>query len=63
MGLRAGHPPAGRSDGDLIALAEVRHIYSLEMGPVWDVASHPPATDRERPGSFRKHDIEAFPVV
>ncbi len=30
------------------------------MGPVWDVAPHPDATDRERPGSFREHDIEPF---
>lgn len=32
------------------------------MTPVWDVAPHPQATDREGPGSFREHDIQPFPV-
>jgi hypothetical protein len=49
------------SDGGLITLAEVRHIHNLAMTPVWDVAPHPQATDREGPGSFREHDIEPFP--
>jgi Fic family protein len=49
------------SDGGLITLAEVRHIHNLAMTPVWDVAPHPQATDREGPGSFREHDIERFP--
>lgn len=31
------------------------------MTPVWEVAPHPQATPRERPGSFREHDIEPFP--
>lgn len=31
------------------------------MTPVWDVAPHPGATDREAPGSFREHDIAPFP--
>jgi len=31
------------------------------MTPVWDVAPHPQATDREGPGSLREHDIEPFP--
>ena len=29
--------------------------------PTWDVSPHPQATDRERPGSFREHDIQPFP--
>jgi hypothetical protein len=45
----------------LISLSEVRHVHTLAMTPVWDVAPHPQATDRERPGSFREHDIAAFP--
>lgn len=49
------------SGGGLITLAEVRHIHNLAMTPVWDVAPHPQATDREGPGSFRQHDIERFP--
>jgi len=53
--------PGGWIDGDLISLAEVRHIHNLAMTPVWDVAPHPQATDRERPGSFREHNIAPFP--
>lgn len=53
--------PGDWIDGDLISLSEVRHIHSLAMGPVWDVAPHPNATDREHPGSFREHDIAPFP--
>lgn len=56
-----GIRPDTWSDGELISLAEVRRIHSLVMTPVWDVAPHPQATDREGPGSFREHDIEPFP--
>ena len=31
------------------------------MTPVWDVVPHSQANDREGPGSFREHDIQAFP--
>jgi hypothetical protein len=47
--------------GDLISQAEVREVHSLAMTPVWDVAPHSQATPREKPGSFREHDIEPFP--
>lgn len=57
QGLR----PDGWSGGKLITLGEVREIHSLAMTPVWDVAPHPQATPKERPGSFREHDIEPFP--
>ncbi|HEX2264868.1 MAG TPA: Fic family protein [Solirubrobacterales bacterium] len=53
--------PGDWVDGALISLAEVRHIHGLAMTPVWDVAPHAQATDRERPGSFREHDIAPFP--
>ncbi len=33
----------------------------MAMAPVWDVAPHPDATEREVPGSFREHEIRAFP--
>ena len=33
----------------------------LAMRPVWDIAPHPSANDREAPGSFREHDIQPFP--
>jgi Fic family protein len=53
--------PGDWIDGDLISLSEVRHVHTLAMTPVWDIAPHPRATDRERPGSFREHDIAPFP--
>lgn len=56
-----GIQPGDWADGELISLAEVRHVHTLAMTPVWDVAPHPQATDREGPGSFREHGIERFP--
>jgi fido (protein-threonine AMPylation protein) len=56
-----GIEPGAWSDGELISLAEIRHIHTLAMTPVWDVAPHAQATEREGPGSFREHDIAAFP--
>jgi hypothetical protein len=56
-----GIRPDGWSGGKLITLSEVREIHSLAMTPVWEVAPHPQATAKERPGSFREHDIEPFP--
>ncbi|MGH2879924.1 MAG: Fic family protein [Solirubrobacteraceae bacterium] len=47
--------------GKLLSLTELRHIHSLALTPVWDVAPHPSAGEDERPGSFRRHDIRAFP--
>ncbi|MBG0813080.1 Fic family protein [Planomonospora sp. ID82291] len=47
-------------DGNLITLNEVRRIHHAAMTPVWDVAPHPDATEREGPGNFREHDIEPF---
>lgn len=44
-----------------LTLTEVRHIHVLAMGPVWGVAPHPNATEQERPGNFRQHDIQSFP--
>jgi cell filamentation protein, protein adenylyltransferase len=56
-----GIRPGDWKGGDLISLAEVRQVHTLAMTPVWDVAPHPQATPRERPGSFREHDIAPFP--
>jgi len=56
-----GIRPGDWTDGDLISIAELRHVHTLAMTPVWDVAPHPLATGRERPGSFREHDIQPFP--
>lgn len=56
-----GIQPGQWADGELVSLAEVRHVHDLSMTPVWEVAPHPQAPQRERPGSFREHDIEPFP--
>jgi hypothetical protein len=53
--------PAEWRDHSPVSLTELRHIHELAMTPVWDVAPHPQATDRERPGSFREHHIQPFP--
>ncbi|MGH3250848.1 MAG: Fic family protein [Trebonia sp.] len=52
-------PGDWRTDG-LVSVYEVRTVHSLAMSPVWQVAPHADATDREGPGMFREHDIAAF---
>lgn len=44
----------------LVAMREVRHVHALAMTPVWEVAPHPEATEREAPGMFREHDLHPF---
>ncbi len=44
-----------------LTVTEIRAVHRAAMAPVWDVAPHPEATDRERPGSFREHEIHPFP--
>lgn len=53
--------PEAWTTGDLVSLTEVRQIHATALGPVWNVAPHPQATEREAPGNFREHDIEPFP--
>lgn len=53
--------PGTWSGGELLTITEVRQVHEMALGPVWTVAPHPHATDRERPGSFREHDIAPFP--
>ncbi|NNN09991.1 MAG: Fic family protein [Acidimicrobiaceae bacterium] len=53
--------PGDRAPDSLITLTEVRHIHELALGPVWGVAPPVNATKEEQPGSFRRHDIHAFP--
>jgi Fic family protein len=45
----------------VLTLTELRQVHATAMTPVWDVAPHPDATEREAPGSFREHDIRPFP--
>jgi Fic family protein len=52
--------PRAWSDGSVISLTEVRNIHKMALGPVWEVAPHPHATDKEAPGGFREHDIAPF---
>lgn len=52
--------PGDWHDGELISIFEVRQVHARTMGPVWDVAPHPDATQREAPGMFREHDIHPF---
>lgn len=47
--------------GSLLTLAELREVHCQAMTPVWEVAPHPDATDREKPGNFREHEIRSFP--
>jgi Fic family protein len=49
------------TSGELLSLTELRHVHRVALTPVWDIAPHPDATDAERPGSFREHDIQPFP--
>lgn len=58
---RHGVEPGAWSGDTLLTLTEVRHVHALALGPVWEVAPHPQAAGDERPGSFRRHDIAAFP--
>lgn len=44
-----------------ISLTEIREVHKAALDPVWDVAPHPDATDRETPGNFREHEIHPFP--
>jgi len=47
--------------GAVLSLAELRQLHHTALSPVWAVAPHPDATDRETPGNFREHDIRPFP--
>jgi len=47
--------------GELIAMTEMRHVHTLAMAKVWEVAPHPDAGPKEGPGSFRQHNIQPFP--
>lgn len=54
--------PEEWTDRSLVSLTELRHVHQLTMTPVWDVSPHAQASDGERPGAFREHDIEPFPA-
>jgi fido (protein-threonine AMPylation protein) len=52
--------PGDWTSGELLTVQTVRHVHHLAMNPVWQVAPHPDATDKESPGNFREHDIHPF---
>jgi Fic family protein len=54
------HEPGGWRGGRLLAMSEVHHVHHLAMTPIWEVARPPGASDRERPGNFRRHHIHTF---
>ena len=56
-----GMTPGAWTEGDLISITEVRHVHTLAMSKVWQVAPHLEAACEEGPGSFRRHDIQPFP--
>jgi hypothetical protein len=56
-----GLAPGDWTPADLITLAEVRHVHTLAMSKVWEVAPHLDAGPMEGPGSFRQHNIQPFP--
>lgn len=56
-----GLAPGDWTTGKLITLTEVRHVHTVAMTKVWEVAPHPDAGPSEGPGSFRQHNIQPFP--
>lgn len=52
--------PGDWAHQDLMTVQTVRHVHHLTMNPVWQIAPHPDATDREAPGNWREHDIRPF---
>jgi cell filamentation protein, protein adenylyltransferase len=52
--------PGDWSAGDLISMAEVRHVHDLAVGPAWKVSLPKEATPHEGPGQWRQHDIQPF---
>ncbi len=58
---QASSPAEAAGHDRVVTLTEIRQVHEQAMGPVWDVEPHSQASDREGPGSFRRHEIQAFP--
>lgn len=56
-----GIEPGEWATAEPMTVTDLRHVHRLALAPVWDVAPHPDATEREGPGSLREHDIDPFP--
>ena len=50
-----------RPHDGLITLMEVGGINAMAMSKIWEIYPHPSAFTSEAPGSYREHDIKAFP--
>jgi hypothetical protein len=53
--------PKSRTSGAPLTMTELSHVRELALGPAWEGPAHPNATPHEKPGSFRRHDIQPFP--
>lgn len=58
---REGIQPSSYEPEHLVTMQDVRHVHQQVMALVWEVEPHPDATPDEGPGSFRQHEIQAFP--
>jgi len=56
-----GLSPGDWTSGDLITMTELRHVHTMAVSKVWEVAPHPDAGPKEGPGAFRQHNIHPFP--
>ena len=45
---------------ELLVMSEIRYVHTLVLSKDWEVAPPKYSYDDERPGSFRKHNIEPF---
>jgi hypothetical protein len=52
--------PGEWTTGELLIMAEVRHVHELMIGPAWQAAPHPDANEQEGPGQWRRHNIQPF---
>jgi cell filamentation protein, protein adenylyltransferase len=52
--------PGDWSAGAPLSMPEVRRVHEIMIGPAWNVAPHPEATDQEGPGQWRRHEIQPF---
>ena len=52
--------PGDWTAGELLSLSEVRHVHTVMIGPAWQAAPPPDATEAEGPGQWRRHNIHPF---
>lgn len=57
---QASRDGSGWQPGDFISITELREIHRLVVEPAWRHSPPDHLDPREGPGSFRRHDIQAF---